>query len=199
MTEIRLETPADIAARETLLDAAFGDARFEKTCERLREGRLPALSLVAQDEAGRLVGTVRLWNVSAGPGRAALLLGPLAVDGALRSQGLGGRMMRAALNRASVMGHKAVLLVGDAPYYERFGFSQELTEGLWLPGPVDRERFLGVEFREGALAGARGLVSPTGLAAPQPDWADLVAAAAPAFAGPELPQEAFIQALRRAA
>ena len=83
--------PPTLPPARALLDAAFGEARFEKTCERLREGRLPALSLVAQDEAGRLVGTVRLWNVSAGPGRAALLLGPLAVDGALRSQGLGGR------------------------------------------------------------------------------------------------------------
>ncbi len=80
MVTIREEKFADVAAREALLDEAYGAARFAKTSERLREGRLPAdgLSLVAVDR-GRLVGTVRLWNVTPGPGRDALLLGPLAV------------------------------------------------------------------------------------------------------------------------
>ena len=90
MIEIREETLRDIDAREALLDACFGPARFQKTCERLREGRLPArgLALVAEQD-GALIGTVRLWHVSAGPGRPALLLGPLAVDPARRSLGLG--------------------------------------------------------------------------------------------------------------
>ena len=74
MVTIREEACRDVAAREALLDAAYGDSRFTKTSERLREGRLPAdgLSLVAV-ERGRIVGTVRLWNVTAGPGRPALL------------------------------------------------------------------------------------------------------------------------------
>ena len=160
---IREETPPDIWAREALLDACFGDERFEKTCERLREGRLPAehLSLVIEDD-GAIVGTVRLWHVSAGRNRPALLLGPIAIDPLLQSLGLGAKLMRAALNRAAVLGHKAVLLVGDAPYYERFGFSPTATERLWLPGPYERERFLGLDLQPGALAGARGLVSATG-------------------------------------
>ncbi|MHB2165419.1 GNAT family N-acetyltransferase [Alsobacter sp. R-9] len=174
---IRTETTADMPAREALLDAAFGPARFLKTCERLREGRLPAFALSAEDEAGRLVGTVRLWPVAAGPGRPALMLGPLAVDAAARERGIGASLMRAGLNRAAGAGHGAVLLVGDAPYYARFGFSADLTEGLWMPGPVERERFLGLELQAGALAGARGFVSPTGMAAPRPDLAALVAAA----------------------
>ena len=173
---LRAETAADVDAREALLDAAFGPARLLKTCERLREGRLPALALVAVRE-GALVGTVRLWNVSAGPGRPALMLGPLAVDASARSEGVGGKLMRASLSLAAVTGHEAVLLVGDAPYYERFGFSAELTCGLWMPGPVERERFLGLELTPGALAGARGLVSPTGAPAPKADLSQLVAAA----------------------
>lgn len=175
MAFIRLETDADVAARERLLDAAFGEARFAKTCERLREGRLPVLSLVAEDAQGRIVGTVRLWAVSAGPGRPALMLGPLAVDESQRSQGLGGQLMRAALNRAAMAGHEAVLLVGDAPYYARFGFSAGLTDGLWLPGPVERERFLALELREGALADAFGLVAATGERQPTPDLSALLA------------------------
>ena len=79
---IRSETAADAVAREDLLEAAFGPARFEKTCERLREGRLPAVALVAEVD-GRIVGSVRLWAVAAGPGRPALVLGPLAFDALL--------------------------------------------------------------------------------------------------------------------
>ena len=163
MLSIREEIPADVPAREALLDACFGDARFEKTCERLREGRRPAdgLSLVI-DAGGAIVGTVRLWHVAAGPGRPALTLGPIAVDPAWQGLGLGAKLMRAALARAKALGHRAVLLVGDAPYYARFGFSAERTKGLWLPGPFERARFLGLDLVPGALAGARGLVAATG-------------------------------------
>ncbi len=160
---IRTETEADIAARERLLDSAFGAARFAKTSERLREGRLPAqgLALVAEDQ-GRVVGTVRLWPVDAG-GRAALLLGPLAVDGEVRGRGIGARLMREAIWGAARAGHKAILLVGDAPYYARFGFTAEATKGLDLPGPVDRDRFLALEIHPGALAGAAGMVAGRGV------------------------------------
>ena len=66
MIAIRNETELDIAPREGLLDAAFGDARFAKTAQRLREGRLPAagLSFVARANK-RLIGTVRLWDIAA--------------------------------------------------------------------------------------------------------------------------------------
>jgi predicted N-acetyltransferase YhbS len=178
MIAIREELQTDIGARERLLDSCFGDARFEKTCERLREGRKPAdgLSLVLEKD-GALVGTVRLWHVTAGPDRPALLLGPIAVDCRLQGLGLGSKLMRAALSRARSLGHSAVLLVGDASYYERFGFSAEKTGGLWLPGPYERERFLGWEIVPGALDGARGLVSATGEAEEKSDPAALLAVA----------------------
>ena len=163
MMTIREETPPEAPAREALLDACLGEGRFAKTCERLRQGRLPAegLSLIL-DLGGRVVGTVRLWHITAGERRPALLLGPIAIDPSLQGLGLGAKLMRAALNRAAMLGHRAVLLVGDAPYYERFGFSTSLTGKLWLPGPYERERFLGLELQPAALAGARGLVRATG-------------------------------------
>jgi GNAT superfamily N-acetyltransferase len=106
MLAIREELPTDIAARERLLDSCFGDARFAKTCERLREGRKPAphLALVLERE-GEIVGTVRLWHVTAGPNRPALLLGPIAVDCRLQGLGLGAKLMREALARAKALGH----------------------------------------------------------------------------------------------
>src|SRR5688572_31551921 len=94
MITIREESFHDVEAREALLDSCFGPTRFQKTCERLREGRKAAdgLSLVIEQN-GEIVGTVRLWHVCAGPNRPALMLGPLAVDPKLQSLGLGGKLM----------------------------------------------------------------------------------------------------------
>ncbi|MCY1708507.1 GNAT family N-acetyltransferase [Pannonibacter sp. SL95] len=163
MIEIVDEAPAHTGARELLLDRAFGPDRHQKTSERLREGRLPALAFAAIDDDGALVGTLRLWHVAIEGAQSVLLLGPLAVEAACRSEGLGARLMRQALNRAAVAGYSAVILVGDAPYYIRFGFSAGLTTALDLPGPVDRARFLGLELKPDALSDARGMVLADGL------------------------------------
>jgi predicted N-acetyltransferase YhbS len=168
---IRNETNRDVEAREQLLDSVWGPSRFEKTAELLREGRSPAagLSLVAEQD-GKLVGTVRLWHVCAGPGRPALLLGPLAVDEAWRNRGIGGALVRRAVGVAARRGHNALLLVGDAAYYQRFGFSAAKTGAIWLPGPFERQRLLGCELRAGALDGMRGLISATGRSAQKPSF-----------------------------
>ena len=176
MITIRQERKSDAAEREALLDLAYGPARFTKTSERLREGRLPAdgLSLVAVED-GRIVGTVRLWHATAGPERAVLLLGPLAVHPGCRSRGIGAALMQRALRTASRRGHNAVLLVGDAAYYGRFGFSAEQTGALWLPGKYDQHRLLGCELAPGALNGARGLIAATGRMEAKPSVAGLIA------------------------
>ena len=153
--------------REALLDACFGENRHGRTCQRLRDGRAPAtgLALSAMRE-GKLVGTVRLWHVSAG-GRPALVLGPLAVDPACRELGIGAALMNQALAAARARGHEAVILLGDAPYYARFGFTAEKTAGLSLPGPFERDRLLALEFQAGCLDGAEGMIVPTGAALPK--------------------------------
>ena len=159
---IRAERTSDVVAREALLDACFGEGRHMRTCQRLRDGRAPAegLALSAVRE-GRLVGTVRMWHVSAG-GVPALMLGPLAVDDFCRSLGVGAALVARALDIAGQRGHGAVILLGDAPYYTRFGFSAEKTGELALPGAFERDRLLGLEFRQGALDGAWGMIAPTG-------------------------------------
>ena len=159
---IRAERASDVVAREALLDACFGANRHTRTCQRLRDGRAPAeglaLSVVRQ---GRLVGTARLWHVSAG-GKPALVLGPLAVDSACRELGIGAALMNRALATAKARGHGAVILLGDAPYYARFGFTAEKTGELSLPGPFERDRLLGLELREGALDGVWGMIARAG-------------------------------------
>jgi predicted N-acetyltransferase YhbS len=164
---IRAERASDAVAREALLDACFGASRHTRTCQRLRDGRLPAegLALSALCE-GRLVGTVRLWHVSAG-GIPALMLGPLAVEDSSRKLGVGAALMDHALAAATARGHRAVILLGDAPYYARFGFTAAKTGELSLPGPFERNRLLGLELCEGGLDGAWGMIAPTGAPLPK--------------------------------
>lgn len=172
---IRSEQASDEAAREALLDTCFGLNRHARTCQRLRDGRLPAKGLafstlrrgtLARMKRGRLVGSVRMWHVNAG-GVPALMLGPLAVDPSCQNLGIGGALVRYALAAATARGYNAVLLLGDAPYYARFGFSDRKTGELLLPGPFEPDRLLGLELREGALDEARGMIAPTGEVMPQ--------------------------------
>jgi predicted N-acetyltransferase YhbS len=176
MIQIRHERLADLDAREALLDQSFGETRYRKSSERLREDRLPAegLSFIAA-EGRRVIGTARLWNISTGNGASTLLLGPVAVAEDCRGQGLGGAMVRRAIQAARKLGHGAIVLVGDPEYYERFGFSGDKTGALWMPGPFERRRLLGRELIAGALDGARGMIAPTGRLAPTPDLNVLVA------------------------
>lgn len=166
---IEAETAADVDAREALLDRVMGPARRLKSSESLRRGYVPAdgLAFVARDDAGAVAGTVRLWNIAAGIDAAgrpipALLLGPLAVDSGAKGIGIGSALMRHAIAEAGRLGHAAILLVGDAPYYRRFGFSTDPTSSLTMPGPFERGRFLALELVDGALAGAAGILVAAG-------------------------------------
>ncbi len=137
--QIDLETPFDRSTLDRIIERAFGPGRFAKTAERLREGNtaVDGLSFVAR-EGGRVVGGVRLWPVRIG-GSPALFLGPIAIDADRRDLGLGGRLVERACAAASEAGWNSVLLVGDEPYFGRFGF---MRADVRLPGPVDRKRVL---------------------------------------------------------
>ena len=155
---IRHELPVDSAAIERLHERAFGPGRFARTAFRLREGAPadPALSFAAH-VGTFLVGSVRVTQVSAG-GHKALMLGPLTVDPAFEGRGIGGALMNRSLEAARAAGHDLVMLVGDAPYYARFGFKPIRLGQLALPGPADPARFLALELVEGVLAQRAGAV-----------------------------------------
>lgn len=134
-----VETPLDAAGIEAVVAAAFGPGRFAKTAERLREGSTPAAGFVAHDDIGRVIGSVRLWPVVVGE-TPALFLGPIAVEAVSRSEGLGADLVAACIDHARTLGVGGVLLVGDAAYFERFGFTA--APDAVLPGPVDMRRVL---------------------------------------------------------
>ncbi len=157
--QIDFEQPEHSGAIESLLDLAFGTSRTTKTVYRLREGVAPLgeLCFVAL-KSGEIQGSIRYWPVKIAGIHPALLLGPVAVVEQRRSEGVGAVLIEHSLTRAAILGHRIVLLVGDAPYYGRFGFRRELTLDICLPGPVDLERFLGLDLVPGAFIGVKGLV-----------------------------------------
>ncbi|NLH82310.1 MAG: N-acetyltransferase [Phyllobacteriaceae bacterium] len=156
--DIRPMTAADAAAVEALNEHAFGPGRHVRTASRLREGvpADPDLTLVATLD-GRLAGSVTMTPIVIGDD-PALLLGPLAVDPDFEKRGIGGRLVRETLTRAKAKGHRLVLLVGDPPYYGRFGFHALAPGQVTLPGPVDPRRVLVVELGDLARSAAHGMV-----------------------------------------
>ncbi|HZH11353.1 MAG TPA: N-acetyltransferase [Microvirga sp.] len=157
---IRSEQPIDAEAIERLHERAFGPGRFARTASRLREGAGHILDLSFTAMVGTLlVGSVRLTPVMAGE-VPALMLGPLTVEPAFENRGIGAALMRRSLEAAKAKGHRLVLLVGDEPYYVRFGFRRVPPQQLQLPGPVNPMRFLALELEEGALGDAKGIVMP---------------------------------------
>lgn len=158
MWEIRAEVESDADAIDALVAASFGPGRFAKSAWRLREGVRPVTGLrfVAVEE-GTLLGSVRFWPISVGE-NPALLLGPLAVEGAERGRGIGIALMNHGIEAARHAGHSVVLLVGDLPYYSRAGFTAIKPGSVRFPGPVSANRVLGLALKEGALEQISGTV-----------------------------------------
>ncbi len=151
MTELSIsllpETPGDDAAIERLIARTFGPGRYARTAFRLRENNPHRLDLSFTASIGTmLVGSVRLTPIVIGA-LPALLLGPLTVEPPFRSHGIGRRLVERALEAAKAAlgaegAARAVLLVGDEPYYGRMGFQRVPRGQVSLPGPVDPARVL---------------------------------------------------------
>ncbi|MTE00882.1 GNAT family N-acetyltransferase [Paracoccus sp. YIM 132242] len=157
MYEICPETPADEPEVEALYDLCFAPGRTALSSYRLRDGvpKVADLCLVLRAD-GILLAAIRFWPVRVG-GRPVLLLGPIAVHPTAQGEGLGGLLMRDSLARARKLGWDRVLLVGDAPYYGRFGFAR--LDDVVMPPPTNPARVLGLELRPGAWVDVAGPVT----------------------------------------
>ncbi|MDP1739355.1 MAG: N-acetyltransferase [Caulobacter sp.] len=161
MTQItyRPERPQDAPLVSALIDRAFGPGRYAKAADRLRENNslIPDLSFTARD-GETLVGSVRLWPVAIG-GEPVVFLGPIAVEAQLRKHKIGQTLVEKACEAAAKAGWRAVLLVGDAPYFGRVGFDAAPAKAVRMPGPVDQRRVLLKALRVGGADGLAGLVT----------------------------------------
>ena len=161
MFRLMQEREADRAEVEWLLDLAFAPGRAALSSYQLREGVDPIADLctVARDEYDVLAGCIRFWPVRIGDaGDAALLLGPIAVHPTRQGEGLGALLMGESLSLATELGWSRVLLVGDAPYYSRFGFLRTHAKALDFPRPYNPERLLAKELIPGAFEQCCGRV-----------------------------------------
>ncbi|MFN4057038.1 MAG: GNAT family N-acetyltransferase [Roseinatronobacter sp.] len=151
------ETPSDWWDVEALYDLCFAPGREALSSYRLRDNVAPVadLCLLLRDESG-VAAAIRYWPVRVG-GEPVLLLGPIAVHPTHQGEGLGGWLMRESLARAGDLGWGRVLLVGDEPYYRRFGFAR--IDGVNMPPPTNPARILALELEPGAWAGVRGDVT----------------------------------------
>lgn len=158
MHRITPETSADTPEVEALYDLCFAPGRTALSSYRLREGvaAIAELCLLLRGEGDVLLAAIRYWPVRIA-GRRVLLLGPIAVHPTAQGEGFGGMLMRDSLSRARDMGFARVLLVGDAPYYARFGFHR--LDGVEMPPPTNPDRVLGLELRPGAWVGVAGPVT----------------------------------------
>lgn len=157
MYRLEEETPDDGWEVEALYDLCFAPGRTALSSYRLRDGVPPvaALCLTLRDDTGTLAAAIRYWPVQVA-GRPVLLLGPVAVHPTRQGEGLGGLLIHESLAEARRLGWERVMLVGDAPYYSRFGFRK--LAGVTMPPPTNPDRVLGFELRPGAWAGVTGLV-----------------------------------------
>ncbi len=152
-------TAADLSAIEALHDRAFGPGRYARTAYRIRDGLAPfsPLCRVAFHD-GKLAAALRMAPITIGGVPGAQLLGPLAVEPALKGLGIGKALVAEALLAARVAGVRLIVLVGDLPYYERFGFAVAAAGRLELPGPVDPRRLLWLELVAGTIEEVAGVV-----------------------------------------
>ncbi|MBB3992904.1 putative N-acetyltransferase YhbS [Sulfitobacter undariae] len=158
MYDLAAEAPEDLWEVEALYDTCFAPGRTALSSYRLREGVPPVagLSMVARDELGILAGAIRFWPVLVG-GHQALLLGPVAVHPTRQGEGLGGLLIETSLAQAGPQGWDRVMLVGDAPYYCRYGFTR--LEDVIMPPPTNPDRVLGRALSEAAWDGITGEVT----------------------------------------
>ncbi|UWQ48819.1 N-acetyltransferase [Leisingera caerulea] len=158
MIELQAEQADDRWEVEALYDLCFAPGREALSSYRLRNGVPPVagLSQVARDSDGILAAAIRFWPVLIGDA-PALLLGPVAVHPTRQGEGLGGSLIRDSLAKAEESGWARVMLVGDAPYYRRFGFTR--LEGVEMPPPTNPDRVLGLALQDAAWDGIRGQVT----------------------------------------
>ena len=142
---------------EALYDLCFAPGRTALSSYRLRDGVDPVgpLCLTLRDDTGALAAVIRYWPVRVG-GAPALLLGPVAVHPTRLGVGLGAVLIHESLAEARRLGWQRVMLVGDAPYYARFGFTR--LSGVEMPPPTNPDRVLGLDLVPGAWAGIAGPV-----------------------------------------
>ena len=156
--EIRKELPEDRERVWAINRAAFGQAAEANLVDQLRGNAAPEVSLVAVCD-GKLVGHAFFSRVHVGAQRrAAMALGPVAVDPEVQKRAVGGRLCRRGLDECRALGEKLVFVLGHADYYPRFGFEPALSHGCYYKSDAYAPAFFVAILEEGAADDFEGEV-----------------------------------------
>ena len=156
---VRPVVSSDLPRIKSLHDRAFGPGRYVRAAHRVREG-MPEISeicLIAERD-GQLIAAIRFTPITVGGTPDALMLGPLAVEPAFAGLGVGRHLVAVSIERARARGYRLIILVGDEPYYGKFGFQPVPVGQISMPGPINTARLLANELKPGCLPGFHGLV-----------------------------------------
>jgi putative acetyltransferase len=160
MMRIRAETSRDIAAIRRVVEMAFGHKSEARLIEGLRQANALITSLVAVEE-GQIVGHIAFSAVvieSLHATANAVALAPLAVLPTYQRRGIGSELVRRGFEQNRRVGHRAVLVLGEPAFYQRFGFMKASLHGIRCPFDVPDEAFMAAELLPGGLAGHSGPV-----------------------------------------
>lgn len=127
--EIRAETPEDIGAIRSVVEASFPTAAEARLVDALRAAGDLSLSLVAIG-AGRVVGHIAFSPVTLHGVMIGMGLAPVAVEEGSRQRGIASRLIRAGLERCHQDGSRFVVVLGDPVFYAKFGFRSASLWGL---------------------------------------------------------------------
>jgi putative acetyltransferase len=156
---IRSEETADLSGIRAVNLAAFETSAEADLVDALRGQGSPVISLIAED-GGAIVGHILFSPVMLGghPGVRIMGLGPMAVMPARQRQGIGSALVRDGLDACKHIGASAVVVVGHATYYPRFGFAPASRFGLSCQYDVPDDVFMATELDPRALTGVAGTV-----------------------------------------
>ncbi len=161
MLELQQEKDHDKMEVEALYDTAFSSSRFNLPSYQFRHGvnSVEELSGVVRDDFGALIGAIRFWPIAVGMNKVrTLLLGPIAVHPIVQGEGIGSFLIRQSITKAHMLGWESIILIGDLPYYKRFGF--RVVKSVVFPPPTDPKRVLCLALVKGALDELYGKVYP---------------------------------------
>ena len=158
---IRSERKEDVVHIRAVNLAAFETALEADLVDALRAQASPFLSLVAADgDEAAIVGHILFTPVTLEDSRDLRLMGlaPMAVLPAKQRQGVGSALVREGLAHCRSLHVDAVVVLGHADYYPRFGFAPASRFGIRSEYDVPDDVFMALELREGALQGRNGVI-----------------------------------------
>ncbi|AXF78309.1 N-acetyltransferase [Erwinia tracheiphila] len=154
---IRTEIGVDAASIDSLLRRSFSTTAEAELVRQLREDGLLTLGVVATDDEGQVLGYAAFSPVTLdGQDNQWVALAPLVVDPRMRGQSLGKQLVYEGLDMLNEFGYTAVVVVGAAEFFQRYGFVPVTEPALRCLRSDGEKPFHVYKLADNAFVGAEG-------------------------------------------